>query len=97
MFDIAQYVARNELGDVTALTYLWMVQIGDTGKTKVWAVISKEGGEGGFELGKVKWFGRWRCYAFFPTDAIFETKCLREIASFLESRTQEHRAKRKAG
>ncbi len=89
MFDIAQYAARNEFGDVTGLTYLWMVQVGDTGKTKVWAVISKEGG---FELGKVKWFGRWRCYAFFPTDSIFEPKCLREIADFIESRTQEHRA-----
>jgi hypothetical protein len=32
-------------------------------------------------LGFIKWFGRWRCYAFFPSpDCVFEQQCLRDIA-----------------
>lgn len=70
------------------LTYITMVVLRDTGKTMVWAVLAKEDLA---KLGEVKWFGRWRCYAFFPMDAIFEQKCLREIADFIEGQTKEHR------
>jgi hypothetical protein len=37
-------------------------------------------------LGTVKWFGRWRCYSFFPSaDTVFEQQCLNDIADFLET------------
>jgi len=61
----------------------------DGQKTCHWEVVSKDGGG---ELGAVKWFGRWRCYAFFPNpDTVFERKCLRDIADFCEGETQRHR------
>ena len=45
-------------------------------------------------LGEVKWFGRWRGYAFFPElYTIYEQKCMREIADFIEAQTKEHRRK----
>ena len=58
----------------------------ESGKTSVWQVWSKEGGN---HLGDVRWFGRWRCYAFFPNHStVFERKCLRDIADFCERETQ---------
>jgi hypothetical protein len=43
-------------------------------------------------LGEVRWFGRWRCYAFYPEpDTLYERQCLRDIADFCEARTREHR------
>ena len=48
-------------------------------------------------LGYVKWFGRWRCYAFFPfRESIFEKQCLRDIAQFCEEQTKLHRKKARA-
>jgi hypothetical protein len=50
-------------------------------KTKVWHVVAKEDGT---ILGTVKWFGRWRQYAFFPeSDTVFEKTCLDDIRVFL--------------
>lgn len=60
-----------------------------SGKTTVWEVCNTKEGT---RLGFVKWFGRWRKYAFFPIhERIFEEVCLREIALFCEERTKEHR------
>ena len=60
-------------------------------KTCVWRVESKSPGMRGYFLGTVKWFGRWRGYAFFPEGGtVFEKVCLREIADFCECETQEH-------
>ena len=65
-----------------------------TGRTQVWVVRAKGGAP--LALGSVKWFGRWRCYAFFPLgDTVFERECLRDIAEFCEARTVEHRAERR--
>jgi len=31
-------------------------------------------------LGEVKWFGRWRCYAFFPDEqTIWNDECLNDV------------------
>jgi hypothetical protein len=73
---------------MTDSTYIKMVVLRDTGKTVVWAVLAKEDLA---KLGEIRWFGSWRCYAFFPMDAIFEQKCLREIADFIEGQTKAHR------
>jgi len=60
----------------------------ETGKTKVWKVRSS----GDDFLGEVRWFGRWRRYAFHPDPfTIFEQECLREIADFCEQRSREQR------
>ncbi|HZN48467.1 MAG TPA: hypothetical protein VFB71_12650 [Ramlibacter sp.] len=55
-----------------------------------WGVRNKESGD---LLGEVAWFGRWRRYCFHPRErTVFEQDCLREIATFCEERTKEHRA-----
>ena len=37
-------------------------------------------------LGKVKWYGPWRQYCFYPEpDTIFNTECLGEIATLLKT------------
>lgn len=60
-------------------------------KTRTWEVISDFGGA---ELGQVRWFSRWRGYAFFPhSSTVFEKDCLRDLANFVETKTKEHKAK----
>jgi len=50
-------------------------------KTEVYGVITKEGGE---LLGEIKWFCRWRKYAFFPLpNTIYEPTCLTDITNFI--------------
>ena len=64
----------------------------DSGKTRIWGVVSKDTPP--VKLGEIKWFSRWRKYAFFPcTDTVFEEECLRDISFFVEQVTREHRAK----
>jgi hypothetical protein len=56
-----------------------------SGKTKVWAVHSKENQS---HLGTVSWYAPWRKYCFAPiAPSIFEWDCLREIATFCERAT----------
>lgn len=59
-------------------------------KTKQWEIVTR--GQVSTILGCVKWFARWRAYAFFPVNqTVYEQKCLREIATFCEERTKEHK------
>ena len=65
-------------------------------KTKIFRVISRagmvEGADAKILLGSVRWFGRWRCYAFFPAEqTVFEKVCLSEIANFCHDQTVAHR------
>lgn len=65
-----------------------------SGKTLIWSVYSMSDGR---EIGQVRWFGRWRKYAFFPGDAtVFEEDCLRDIAQFIEEATTTQRESAKA-
>ena len=60
-----------------------------TGKTIVWLVQARKGGD---HLGYVRWMARWRKYCFYPEpNCIFEETCLRDIADFIEARTFEHK------
>ena len=64
----------------------------ETGKTSVWQVVTKDGG---VVIGEVKWFGRWRGYAFFPKpDTIYEATCLRDIADFIKAQMDARRVAR---
>lgn len=71
--------------------WIEFVSMGDSpsGKTERFAVLPKAKG---VALGEVRWFGRWRCYGFFPAgDTVFERQCLRDIADFCEAQTLAHR------
>ncbi len=68
-------------------------------KTAIYDVIAKDGGH---LLGQVRWFGRWRCYAFYPSpDCVFERTCLQDIIAFIielmTKRKATARGKRKEG
>lgn len=59
-------------------------------RTDSWDVLTA--GPNPSTLGHVKWFGRWRCYAFWPfPSCVFEKKCLRDIAEFCEVETVAYR------
>ena len=80
MVAVRKYIQFVECDVPKQKTHRWLVQsIADALKSN---------------LGFVKWFGRWRCYAFFPfRDCVFEKKCLREIAQFCEDQTKSRKAK----
>ena len=62
-------------------------------KTEVWFVFPVKSN---VELGVVKWYGGWRCYAFYPEDmTIYEKQCLRDIAQFCEEETNKWRESKK--
>ncbi len=67
----------------------WLQEAKYTRKTQEWCVFTLNGEE---LLGEIKWFGRWRKYCFFPLEeTVYEEKCLREIAIFIERLTQWHK------
>jgi hypothetical protein len=58
-------------------------EVADTGKTKSYTIVARVGGA---QLGVVKWFNRWVCYAFFPEPAtVFDSACLDDLRAFLAS------------
>jgi hypothetical protein len=60
-----------------------------SGKTSVWAVTAAAGAD----LGKVRWFGRWRRYVFLPAaGTVYDASCLRILAEFCDGHTRSHRA-----
>lgn len=64
-----------------------------SGKTAVWAVMTMSGDE---QIGEVRWFARWRKYAFYPkAHTVFEEDCLRDIAAFCELVTQRRKLQQK--
>lgn len=72
-------------------TYGDWVRFVDEGKLTKRAVTHKFSvwtREGGKMLGIVRWFPAWRCYCFFPVNAVLEKTCLRDIAEFIETETK---------
>jgi hypothetical protein len=79
-------------------THIYFCNLGKTGQggririTNIYEVLTEDN----VKLGEIRWFGRWRCYSFFPfTDTLYEHTCLRDIADFCETVTKEHRAAKK--
>ena len=69
--------------------WIHFAQMGDTGKTTIWGVLTKGDDT---KLGEVRWFGRWRTYAFFPqSDTVYEPTCLGDIATFIRERMAERK------
>ena len=58
-------------------------------KTEVWSVLSTMHGD---LLGTIKWFGRWRQYAFFPElGTIYNRDCLDDISRFVRGLMESRR------
>jgi len=78
--------------ETTEGTYIRFVSMGirPGQKTERWVVETKEDED---HLGEVKWFGRWRQYAFFPApECVFEQSCMREISDFIEEKMRARKA-----
>ncbi len=57
-------------------------EIGNPGKTKIWDILSKRSG---YILGKIKWYGPWRQYCFFPAaETVFNKTCMEDIIKFIK-------------
>lgn len=58
-------------------------------KTNVYEVISYLHGD---QLGIIKWFGRWRQYAFFPHQGTaWNKECLRDIILFIQTLMEDRK------
>lgn len=69
--------------------YLVFVEIWDTGKTKVWEVLSKSSR---MVLAHISWHGPWRQYTFKPTEhTIWNTGCLTDIQTFIKEQMAARR------
>ena len=61
-------------------------------KTEVWRVQSIRE----IQLGYIKWFTRWRCYAFFPLPStIFNSDCLKDIKEFIDKLMEMRKGQKK--
>ena len=73
--------------------FLEFDKVGWTGKTHVVNILSKSSG---FILGKIKWYGPWRQYCFFPTaETIFNIGCLEDINKYIKDLMDERKKVRK--
>jgi hypothetical protein len=62
----------------------------ETGVTQFWFVYSK--GKVAIKIATIQWFGRFRAYSIYPIDeTVYDAKCLREIADFLDLLTAQQR------
>ena len=63
--------------------------IGNTGKTEIWDVVSKSSES---VLGKIKWYGPWRQYCFYPSpNCIFNNQCMTDIQKKISKLMNERR------
>ncbi len=59
-------------------------------RTKIWLVH----GRSGDFLGDIRWFPRWRQYAFYPHEGtLFNSGCLNDLYDFLVCENVKHKAK----
>jgi len=69
--------------------YLEFKQVPYEGKTKRFEVISVKHG---YSLGRISWYGAWRCYVFSPAfETIWNKDCLNEIGNFLFNLMEERK------
>lgn len=69
--------------------YIHMSWLGSSksGKTQVYGIYNSRSGD---QIGEVKWFGRWRQYAFFPEDgSIYSAGCMFDIVHFIKGLMKE--------
>ena len=58
-------------------------------KTDIWAVAEINAGSDVPDLGQVRFYPRWRKFAFFPFEnTLYEADCLRDIAEFCQKETR---------
>jgi hypothetical protein len=64
----------------------------DSGKTKLVVIMPQESGHGTKALGRIKWFGRWRQYVFFPEpETIWNPECIADVTKVIERLMEDRR------
>lgn len=62
--------------------YVDFIKTYSTGKTDYYAVQTKSHEA----IGVIKWYSRWRRYCFFPDEGtLYDSKCMKNIADFMQS------------
>lgn len=72
---------------------MWIFKWGlsSTGRTEIWRVATRAG----LPLGEIKWFPRWRQYAFFCfKNTWLSPVCMVDISKAIEKLNKEQRAKK---
>jgi hypothetical protein len=63
-----------------------------SGKTKLVVIMPLEHGHGTKALGRIKWFGRWRQYAFFPEPGtVWNPECMDDVTSVIKRLMEDRR------
>lgn len=79
MADETSYILFQEIGRSTS------------GKTKQFVIVNKASNG---PLGTIAWYPGWRKYVFVTSKqdhVVLDEKCLREIATFIEKETKDHK------
>ena len=72
------------------LVFVRQAQVGRGRKTLIVRVVSAQHGD---TLGVIKWFGRWRQYAFFPEPgSVWNPDCLTEVNAQIRALMAARRA-----
>jgi hypothetical protein len=67
----------------------YVVKLSKTEKTKMVVVISAHDNE---VLGRIAWYGKWRCYVFHPLpDIIWSDDCLEELSKYIRNLNMEQK------
>ena len=75
--------------------YIEFVETKDTGKTKVFAVRSLNGGA---NLGEIRWYPTWRQYVFMPARVtVWNPDCLNTIITFINGLMMERASRECTG
>ena len=76
----------------TRYEYVHFIKVADKPKTSVWTCRNNRTGG---ELGRVRWYGPWRAYCYFPVaQAVYSQGCLADIAAFLGELAEERKRRR---
>lgn len=85
---MSEVLPMDRMSEGTYIRFIWCGVLPGR-KTGSWSVETRDGEA---VLGKIKWFARWRKYAFFPlSHCVFEETCMCEIGAFINERTKVHR------
>jgi hypothetical protein len=76
-----------ELNEIKQTKWMHIHCVANTGKTKKFYVFA----DNNAFLGEIRWFVRWRQYAFFPENSVFEKQCLQDIVDFLKELAEERK------
>lgn len=83
------------MGQPTEVSHLEMVFLKDSpsGKTKIWEVRNVTLDE---TLGTIGWNGGWRKYVYKSPEAVYDARCLRDIAWMLDRAKDDYNDTRKS-